>query len=67
MKMKMKNHSGVSKRFKVTGTGKILRKQAGKRHLLVHKQSKRRRSTAGNVSVHTGDALMAKRLIPYPK
>ena len=30
---KNKSHSGASKRFKVTGSGKVLRERAGKRHL----------------------------------
>jgi len=33
---KNKTHSGASKRFKVTGSGKVLRERAGKRHLLEH-------------------------------
>ena len=35
---KMKTHRGAAKRFKVTATGKIKRKQAGKSHLLAHKK-----------------------------
>ena len=34
---KMKSHSGTSKRVKVTGSGKIVRQQAGKRHKLEKK------------------------------
>src|SRR5689334_21897556 len=37
---KNKTHSGASKRFKVTGSGKVLRERAGKRHLLEHKSSR---------------------------
>ena len=37
---KNKSHSGASKRFKVTGSGKVLRERAGKRHLLEHKSSR---------------------------
>lgn len=40
---KMKSHRGARKRFKTTGTGKILRRKQGKGHLLSHKSSKRRR------------------------
>ncbi len=36
---KNKTHSGASKRFKLTGSGKVLRERAGKRHLLEHKPS----------------------------
>jgi large subunit ribosomal protein L35 len=37
---KIKTHSGAKKRFKVTGTGKVLHKQAGKRHNLGKKSQK---------------------------
>ena len=40
---KAKTHSGASKRFRKTGTGKIVRQQANRRHLLEHKASKRTR------------------------
>ena len=40
---KMKTHSGAKKRFKETGTGKIVRKKAGKGHLLTKKNTKRKR------------------------
>ena len=41
---KMKTHSGAKKRFRVTGTGKVMREQAGGRHLLEHKSSKQTRA-----------------------
>ncbi len=34
---KMKTHSGAKKRFKVTGSGKLMRRKAGKNHLMEHK------------------------------
>jgi large subunit ribosomal protein L35 len=37
---KMKTHSGAKKRFRVTGSGKIMHERAGKRHLLEHKSSR---------------------------
>jgi ribosomal protein L35 len=40
---KMKTHSGAKKRFRVTGSGKIMRRQAGKMHLNEHKPTKRTR------------------------
>jgi large subunit ribosomal protein L35 len=45
---RMKTHKGMKKRFRVTGTGKVSRKQAGKSHLLVSKSAKRRRRLRGN-------------------
>lgn len=41
---KAKTRKAVAKRFKVTGTGKILRRKQGKRHLLRRKNAKRRRN-----------------------
>ena len=40
---KMKSHRGAKKRFKVTATGKVLFRPAGKRHIMSGKSSKRRR------------------------
>jgi large subunit ribosomal protein L35 len=39
----MKTHKGSKKRFRVTATGKLKRKQAGKRHLNSHKTGSRKR------------------------
>jgi len=39
----MKTHKGAKKRFKVTATGKLKRRQAGKKHLNGPKASKRKR------------------------
>jgi large subunit ribosomal protein L35 len=40
---KMKTHKASKKRFRVTATGKLKRRQAGKKHLLSHKSGKRKR------------------------
>ena len=40
---KMKTHSGSAKRFRLTGTGKVIRRRANMNHLLEHKPSKRTR------------------------
>ncbi|KAK1267844.1 hypothetical protein QJS04_geneDACA013641 [Acorus gramineus] len=39
---KMKTHKASAKRFRVTGTGKIVRRRAGKQHLLAKKNNKRK-------------------------
>ena len=46
---KMKTHSGAKKRFKLTGSGKVKRERAGKRHLLEGKSSRRTRRLSGDV------------------
>ncbi|NMN95153.1 50S ribosomal protein L35 [Antrihabitans stalactiti] len=60
---KMKSHSGASKRFKVSGRGKLLREQANRRHLLEHKSSRRTRRLEGTESVAKVDAPRIKRLL----
>ena len=60
---KNKTHSGTSKRFKVTATGKVLREKAGKRHLLEKKSSKKTRKLAGEAEVAKSDVKRIKRLL----
>lgn len=60
---KMKSHSGSAKRFRVTGRGKIMSQQAGKRHLLEKKPSTRTRRLTGLVEVAKGDVKRIKRLL----
>ena len=63
--MKMKSHSGASKRFHKTGTGKFMRKRAGKRHILTSKNRERKRRLSGSVVVDETKAATLKRLLPY--
>ena len=63
--MKLKSHSGASKRFKRTGTGKFLRKKAGKRHILSGKNRERKRRLSGMVVVDPTNAAALARLLPY--
>ena len=60
---KNKTHSGASKRFKVTGSGKILREKAGKRHILEKKSSKVTRRMSGTAVVSENDAPRIKKLL----
>lgn len=62
---KMKTHKGASKRFKLTGTGKIVRRKAGRRHLLTGKDSDRKRRLSGNALVDQTMTMPIKRLMPY--
>ncbi|MFQ5597985.1 MAG: 50S ribosomal protein L35 [Nitrospiria bacterium] len=65
MKLKMKTHRGAAKRFKKTGSGKFRRNKAGKRHLLNHKSSKRKRKMSGSVLVFKGETKALQRALPY--
>jgi large subunit ribosomal protein L35 len=60
---KAKTHSGASKRFRVTGTGKILRQKANRRHLLEHKSSTRTRRLEGRTTVSAPDAKRIKKML----
>ncbi|CRK52089.1 ribosomal protein L35 [Rhodococcus sp. RD6.2] len=60
---KNKTHSGTSKRFKVSGSGKILRQKAGRRHLLEHKATKVTRRLDGVAVVDKADVPRVKRLL----
>lgn len=60
---KNKTHSGASKRIRVTGTGKLMREQAGGRHKLEHKSSRRTRRIAGDVVVSAADTPKMRKLL----
>lgn len=60
---KMKTHSGAKKRFRVTGTGKVMHRQAGKMHLNEHKPSSQTRRLDGDAVVAKGDAKKALKLL----
>ena len=53
MMPKIKTHKGSKKRFRVTASGKLKRRQAGKKHLLSHKSGKRKRHLRDSV-IETG-------------
>lgn len=60
---KMKTHKGAKKRFATTGTGKIKRRQANKRHILEKKAPKRKRQLRPPSLVSEADAPMIKRAL----
>jgi len=60
---KMKTHSGTKKRFRLTGTGKIMREQTNRRHNFESKPSTRTRRLAMNVETSKADVRRIKRLL----
>jgi large subunit ribosomal protein L35 len=60
---KTKTHSGASKRFRRTGTGKLVREQANRRHLLEHKPTKRTRRLDGRTAVSAKDTKRVNKLL----
>ena len=64
---KMKTHKAGAKRYKVTGSGKILRKQAGRKHLLGHKATARKNRLSGFAEVSEGNLEKIRLELPYIK
>src|SRR5262249_15815082 len=60
---KMKTHSGAAKRFRVTGTGKVMRRRANRNHLLEHKSSRRTRRLTADVTLAPADVRKTKKLL----
>jgi large subunit ribosomal protein L35 len=62
---KLKTKSGAKKRFKVTGSGKIKRKHAFKRHILTKKGTKQKRRLSHSTVVKKSDTKNVKAMLPY--
>ena len=58
---KMKTHRGTAKRFRVTGTGKIMRSKAFKSHILTKKSAKRKRNFRHETEIAPADVKVLKR------
>ena len=57
---KLKTKSGAKKRFKITGTGKVVYAQAGKRHGMIKRTNKQIRNLRGTAVLFEGDAVRVK-------
>lgn len=65
---KLKTKSGAKKRFKVTGTGKVMAAQAGKRHGMIKRTPKQIRQKRGTTVLAEPDAKIVKRsYMPYSR
>ena len=62
---KMKTNRAAAKRFKVTGSGKLKRSKAYKRHILTKKTTKRKRGLRKMAYASPANAKVIKKLIPY--
>ena len=60
---KMKNHSGAGKRFKITGSGKVMRQRADRAHYNEHKSSRITRRLFGRVELAPSNTRQIKRLL----
>ena len=60
---KMKTHSGAGKRFKITGSGKVMRQRADRAHYNEHKSSRITRRLYGDVELAPSNVRQIKRLL----
>lgn len=60
---KVKTNSSAKKRFKITGSGKIKRKHAFKRHILTKKETKRKRRLSCSALVHPSNMPRVRALL----
>jgi len=66
-KNKIKTKKSAAKRFKITGSGKVLRYKAGKRHLLEHKSKSQKRNISGSTEVSPSDIDKVQGMLPGVK
>ena len=62
---KMKTSRGAAKRFKVTGSGKLVRNKAYKSHILTKKSQKRKRNLRKQTVVDATNVKSMKKILPY--
>jgi len=65
VKSKLKTHKGAAKRFKLTASGKVMRRHSFARHILTSKPSRRKRRLAQSVELAPADAAAVRRMLPY--
>jgi large subunit ribosomal protein L35 len=63
--MKLKTNRSAAKRFKATGTGKVKRNKAYRRHLLSSKTTKRKRNYRKSTLVDSANIAGVKQMLPY--
>lgn len=64
---KMKTKSSAKKRFKMTGTGKVVAGQAGKRHGMIKRSNKFLRNARGTTVLSEPDQKIVKKYMPYAR
>lgn len=64
---KMKTKSGTKKRFKVTGTGKIVAAAAGLRHGMSKRPQKMKRNARGTMVLDESDRKIVLKYMPYAR
>ncbi len=64
---KMKSHSGSKKRFRFTGSGKVMYQTQGRRHLLIGMSSTRRRRFLKDGTLNKTQTKIIRKLLPYAR
>jgi large subunit ribosomal protein L35 len=62
---KMKTNRGAAKRFKITGSGKVVRNKAYSSHILTKKSTKRKRNLRKSTLVDSANLKQVSKLLPY--
>ncbi len=62
---KMKTKRAAAKRFRTSGSGKIMRRKANKGHILTKKSSRRKRRLSGAAEVSAADFKVVAPMLPY--
>ena len=62
---KMKTKRAAAKRYKVTGSGKIVRMKANKSHILNKKSTKRKRNLRKDIVTDATNSKVMKKILPY--
>ncbi len=62
---KMRTNRGAAKRFKVTGSGKVMRRKGYARHILTKKSAKRKRKLRQATETSSADQRKIRFLLPY--
>ena len=62
---KMKTNRGAAKRFKMSGSGKVIRRKAFTSHILTKKSTKRKRNLRKSAVVDSANSKGIRRLLPY--
>lgn len=62
---KLKTRKAAAKRFRATGSGKIVRRKAFKNHLLEHKTTKKKRGLSQTTLVNERDDDNVRLMLPY--
>lgn len=64
---KLKSKKAIAKRFKVTGTGKLKRRQQGLKHILEFRSPKSKRQATPDLILHPSDEKRIRTGLPYSK